>query len=104
MSNTIIVIFIGVAAGIIDITPMIIKKLDRTFILSAFLFWCINTFITSRVVLLPNSMLNGLLVTLLLFLPLSFLIYKVDREAIIQVIITTVVLGLLMGFVLGKLV
>lgn len=101
MNSTIIVILIGVVAGIIDIIPMFIKKLDRLFILSAFLFWCVNSFITSRVILIPNSTINGLCVTALLFLPLSFLIYRVDREAIIPVILTTTVLGLLVGFSMG---
>ncbi len=89
----------GLIAGLIDIIPMIIKKLDPLFIASAFTMWLVAGFLAGTLHLTGIPAVNGLLCALLVFLPLSFLIYRMDRAAMIQVCVTTVVLGLLVGFI-----
>lgn len=91
-------ILIGLAAGTIDVIPMIIKKLDILFILSAFTMWIVVGIFVSKIQIVDIAALNGILVALLIFLPLSFLIYKLDKSAFMQVRISTVVLGGLLGF------
>ncbi len=99
MNNVFISILIGSAAGLVDIIPMIIKKLDRLFILSAFSMWVSVGILSWNLTLVKIPALNSLLFALLVFAPLSFLVYRLDRAAMIQVCVTMVVLGLLTGFI-----
>lgn len=101
MNYFLISILIGLAAAIIDTIPMVIKKLDIMFILSAFTLWIVVGIFVPKVQFASFQTLNGLIIALLLFLPLSFLIYKLDKNAFAQVIISTVILGCLVGFFSG---
>lgn len=102
MSNFLISLLIGLFIGTIDIIPMVIKKLDRLFILSAFSMWVIISIILSNLKFTGNVVVNSIFLTLTIFIPISFLVYRVDPGAIIQVIITTVILGAILG-VLNRL-
>ncbi|MDC7235345.1 MAG: hypothetical protein PQJ58_19080 [Spirochaetales bacterium] len=104
MNSFLISICIGVAAAVLDVIPMAVKKLDHLFIASAFSLWLIIGIVNARLVLLEIPVLNGLLVTFLFFIPLSFLIYRLDSSAFIQVCVSTVVLGSLVGFATGILI
>jgi hypothetical protein len=41
MNNILIALFIGIVAGIIDVIPMLIKKIDKFASLSAFAHWVV---------------------------------------------------------------
>jgi hypothetical protein len=99
MYNFIISLLIGLAAAAIDTAPMIIKKLDTTFILSAFFFWMLLGFLIPRANIVSISWLNGVLVAWFMLIPLLFLIMKFDKNSIPLVIITTTFLGAGVGFV-----
>jgi hypothetical protein len=99
MRNIIISFVIGLAAAAVDITPMIIKKIDIAFIFSAFFFWVILGFLIPRADIIPISWLNGVIVAWLLLIPLLFLIYKYDKNSIPLIIITTIILGAGVGIV-----
>ncbi|GHT59366.1 hypothetical protein AGMMS50239_05840 [Bacteroidia bacterium] len=101
MKNILISLAIGSIAAIIDITPMIIKKTDKFFILSAFLVWIILGIFIPRINIVSNSVLNGLIVSLLFVLPISILIYKLDPSGLPIVIVTTIILGCGIGFLSG---
>lgn len=101
MTNIFLCIVIGIIIGTIDIVPMIIKKLDIMFILSAFSLWIVVTILSGNLNIIGNQILNGLVFSILVFIPLSFLIYRVDSGAFIQVLITTVIFGLLVGLLTG---
>jgi hypothetical protein len=101
LSNLLISFVIGLGAAIVDVVPMIIKKLDRMFILSAFTMWIIVGILVPKIDFSRFPTINGLLSAILLFLPLSFLIYKMDKNAMFQVIITTIALGCIIGFLSG---
>jgi len=104
MNNILISSAIGLAAAIIDVVPMILKKLDRLFILSAFSMWVIVGFATAYIRISGNNTFNGILVALLFFIPLSFLIFKLDPSAFFQVCLSTVLLGAAVGFSSGILI
>lgn len=97
MSNILISLIIGIVIAIIDTLPMIIKKLDLMFIISAFTMWVIVSVLSCNFLIINSQILNGLIFSILLFIPLSFLIYRLDPGAFIQVIVSTIVLGLLVG-------
>jgi len=90
-------IAVGVIAGTIDIIPMIIKKLDIMFILSAFSMWIFASLLTSACRFTSIHWLNGIITALMLFIPLLFLIIRLDKTALPQVIITTLLLGSAIG-------
>jgi len=104
MKSLLISLLIGLAAAAVDTLPMILKKLDRMFILSAFFFWLVLGVLIPRVQLLSSAWLNGLVTALLVLVPLLFLIYRQDREALLQICLTTLVLGAAVGWASGRFI
>ena len=104
MNSFILSICIGLVAALIDIIPMSIKKVDKLFICSAFMMWLIIGIVNTKLRIVDPPVLNGLVVSLLFFIPLSFLIYKLDNSAFLQVCISTILLGSLVGLVTGLLI
>jgi hypothetical protein len=91
-------LLIGLVAAVIDTAPMVIRKMDKYFILSAFFVWIILGIFIPRINIVSNSFLNGSIVAILFVLPMTFLIYKLDPKGLPMVIITTIVLGCGVGF------
>lgn len=104
MKNILISLGIGLIAAIIDVAPMIIRKMDKSFIVSAFLVWIVLGLFISKLHFVSNAVLNGLIVSLLFVLPISVLIYKLDPKGLPIVIITTIILGCGVGFLTGLLI
>jgi hypothetical protein len=98
MNGILISLLIGFAAALIDITPMIIKKLDRFSIVSAFSAWVILGVFIPRIHFVSIVWFNGMIVSLLFNFPTMCLIYKSEKKSIIPVFITTIVLGCAVGF------
>jgi len=93
---------LGIVAGILDILPMIARHLDRMFVISAFVFWVICGVLMSQAQFVSRGWLNGIIVALLVFAPLSFLIWRLDPAALPVVVTTTVVLGALLGYGISR--
>ena len=93
---------LGIIAGIIDITPMIIQKLPISSILSAFSMWVVLGFLINTSTLKINGVLKGLLLSLLVILPCAILIGGAEPVSLIPIGIMTVVLGILLGFASDK--
>jgi hypothetical protein len=104
MEAFLVSLLIGLVAAAIDVTPMLIRKLDRWFVLSAFVFWLAAGLLIPRVKLVPWPWLSGLIVSVLLVAPLLPLIAKMDRPAVPMVAVTTLVLGTAVGWVSGLLI
>jgi hypothetical protein len=94
----VISLIIGLIAAIIDITPMIIKKLDKIALVSAFSAWVILGVFIPRIELFSISWLNGIVVALLFNFPTMCLIFKSEKNGVIPVVITTIILGCGVGF------
>lgn len=102
MQNFLISLGLGLAAAAIDVAPMLAKKLDRTFVLSALFMWVALGLIIPVARLIPVAWLNGSCVALLCAIPVICLVVKLDRQAIPIMLATTVVLGAAIG-ILTKL-
>ena len=98
MKGFLISLLIGFVAAVIDTAPMIIRKMDKFFIISAFFVWIILGIFIPRINFISNSFLNGIIVAVLFVLPMTFLIYKLDPKGLPAIIITTIVLGCGVGF------
>jgi hypothetical protein len=101
MKGFLLSLLIGLIAAVIDIAPMVIRKMDKFFIASAFFVWIILGIFIPKINFVSNSSLNGIVVAVLFILPMSFLIYKLDRKGLPIVIITTIILGCGVGFFSG---
>ncbi|WP_148257217.1 hypothetical protein [Treponema primitia] len=98
MKSYLISLLIGLIAAIVDITPMIIRKMDKLFIVSAFFVWVVLGLFIPKINLVSVSFLNGIIVSILFVLPTAFLIYKLDPNGLLIVIVTTILLGCAIGF------
>ncbi len=97
-------ILLGVGAGILDVTPMIIQKLPIQADISAFSMWVVIGFILSVTTLSMNPILKGLLISYLVLLPNLFVIGWDNPVTLIPILIMTTILGGLSGFIHGKVI
>jgi len=95
-------LFLGAAAGVIDVIPMIIQKLTWDANLSAFFFWVVcGCFIATTTINL-RGMAKGIFISFLTLLPLAILIGWKEPFSLIPIFIMTFILGSLLGFVIDK--
>jgi hypothetical protein len=98
MKSYLISLLIGLIAAVIDTVPMIIRKMDKLFIISAFFTWIVLGVFIPKINFVSISFLNGVIVSVLFVLPMAFLIYKLDPKGLPIVIVTTIILGCGVGF------
>ena len=93
----------GIVAGGIDILPMVLKKMDRYSILSAFVHWVVLGVIIPYVNWNMHPSVRGLIIAVISAIPIMLIVAKEDVQAVIPMLIFSVILGLLLGFVSSKL-
>ncbi len=94
MNNILIALIIGIIAGIIDVVPMIIKKLDKVSNLSAFSHWVILGLIIPFVDWNIEPWLKGLILGELSAIPIMIMVYPKDKKALIPMTIFSAILGI----------
>lgn len=99
----IIGLIFGIIAGLIDVIPMIIKKLPLSADLSAFSLWVISGFLISTSELKLPSMLKGIIISFLLLIPAIIIIAWSDPKSIIPIGIMTLILSSFLGLIIEKL-
>ena len=98
MKTLLISMLIGLAAGIVDILPMLIQKMDKRSIASAFFQY----FFVSIVIIninLPGIAwwLQGGLVSLALAVPVIIIVSEKDKKAVPAIVTMSIVLGTLIS-------
>ena len=93
----------GIIAGGIDILPMVLQKMDRFSILSAFIHWVILGIIIPYVNWHMYPCVKGLIIAVITAIPIILLVAREDSKAIIPMLISSVVLGIVLGFVSSKI-
>ena len=96
-------ILLGIAAGIIDVIPMILQKLTWDANISAFTMWIVVGFLISTIDLRLNSIIKGILIAFLVLLPSAILIGWSEPFSLIPIAIMTTILGGLLGFSIDKI-
>lgn len=104
MAKLLFTLLVGVIAGIIDIVPMILQKLDRYSIISAFVQWIIVAFVITYIQLGVTGWVKGLLIAVLLALPIIILVMKTDPQSAVPILVMSAILGSLVGFLSGKII
>ena len=92
----------GVIAGIIDIVPMILKKLPWDANISAFYFWVISGFLISISQLKLKPIVKGVLIPFLVITPCAIIIGRAHPESLVPIIISTLILGSLLGYFIER--
>lgn len=98
MKTLLISMLIGLAAGVIDILPMLIQKMDKRSIASAFFQY----FFVSIVIVninLPGIewWLQGGLVSLALAVPVIIIVSEKDKKAVPAIVTMSIILGTLIS-------
>ncbi len=105
MNNKIIAgLLIGAVAGVIDLIPMLVQKLSWDANLSAFSLWVVTGFMVATSNLKLKPVLKGILIAFLCLLPNLFIIGWQEPFSLLPIIVMTLILGALVGFVFHKLV
>lgn len=98
MKTILLTLLIGIVAGILDILPMLKRKLDIHSISSAFVFYLITPFIILNINLFGMAWwLKGGIINLALAIPIIIIVAKEDRKSIPPMVVMSVILGTLIG-------
>ena len=97
MEKIIMALIIGVAAGVIDVIPMILQKMDKRANLSAFFHWVVLGLIIPFVSWDIAPWLKGLIIAELTAVPILFIVVEEDKKAIIPITVMSAVLGICVG-------
>jgi len=93
MNVYLIALVIGLSAGLIDVIPMLIQKLDKRDCLSAFLHYLALGFIIPFVNWGIPAWLTGVLIALATAVPMVIIVYKSDKNALIPMFLFSLILG-----------
>jgi hypothetical protein len=94
MEKILIALCIGIVAGLIDVTPMIIQKLDKTACWSAFAHWVVLGLIIPFVHWDIQPWLKGLIIGELSVIPIMIIVLAKDKKALIPMSIFSAILGI----------
>ena len=92
----------GVVIGIIDVIPMILMKLTWDANISAFTMWVIISYLVYCNNQNINQIKKTIIISFLVLIPNAILIGWNNPIGLVPVIIMTLILSILMGFVTGK--
>ena len=95
-------LLLGIIAGILDVIPMILQGLTWDANLSAFFFWIIAGFFIATSSLKLKGSLKGIVLSLLLLIPVAFLIAWQEPISLVPIIIFNIVLGALLGYLIDR--
>ncbi len=104
MKNISIALLIGICAGIIDVIPMIIQKLDWHADVSAFLFWVALGVVIPYVSWNIKSWLKGLIVAELFAIPIIVITLTTGFGSVFPIMVMSALLGTLVGIVSKKFI
>lgn len=93
MNDFLIAAFIGIAAGIIDVIPMIIMKLEKVANISAFVHYFVLGLIIPFVNWGISAWLSGMIISFLVSVPVMIIVFPKDKKSLIPMTVFSLVLG-----------
>lgn len=94
MNHILMALIIGIVAGFFDVIPMILMKLNKNAILSAFMHWLVLGLIIPFVEWNIDPWLKGLIIGELSAIPVMISIYSYDKKSMIPIILMSAILGI----------
>lgn len=104
MNDFLIAIIIGLVAGLIDVTPMIIMKLEKAANISAFVHYFVLGLIIPFVGWDIAPWIKGIIISILSALPVMIIVYPKNKKAIIPMIVFSLILGAGIGIAGAKFI
>jgi len=98
MDEFLIALIIGIIAGIIDVIPMIIQKMEKSANLSAFIHWVVMGLIIPFVSWNITPWLKGLIIAEISVIPVLLIVTTKDKKAVIPITIMSAFLGVGVGW------
>ncbi len=93
MNNFLIAVLIGLTAGLLDVIPMIIMKLDKVANISAFTHYFVLGLVIPFVNWDLNPWVTGMIISFLSALPVMIIVAPKDKKSLIPITIFSIVLG-----------
>jgi len=94
MREFFLTLLIGIAAGILDVLPMIKMKLDKYSIASAFVFYLILPFVIFNLNLYGIVWwMKGGMIGVGLALPVIILVAREDKKSMVPMVVMSIILG-----------
>ena len=103
MNKLIKFLVVGVIIGIIDVIPMILMKLTWDANISAFTMWVVISYFVYCSNQNINQIIKSIIISFLVLIPNAILIGWNNPMGLVPVIIMTLILSILMGFITGKI-
>jgi hypothetical protein len=104
MNDFLIAVLIGIAAGLIDVIPMIIMKLDKVANISAFTHYFVLGLIIPFVNWGLSPWISGVIISFLSALPFMIIVYPNDKKALIPMTVFSIALGAGIGITGAKFI
>jgi hypothetical protein len=102
MSKLLITLAIGVAAGLADIAPMVLRGVDRIQLASVFTHWFVTTIFISYAVMPLHPVAKGALIGALSTLPAVITYASAHPERVLSIFAIAIVLGGVVGFLTDR--
>jgi hypothetical protein len=93
MNDILTALIIGIVAGIIDVVPMLIQKMDKYANLSAFAHWVVLGLIIPYISWNIAPWLKGLLIAEIAAVPILLIVAPKDKKAVTPILIMSAILG-----------
>jgi len=104
MDKFIKALLLGTAAGIIDVIPMVLQGLSWQANLSALLHWVALGIIITFARLPLSHWLSGMVIAVLTGIPIAVLATETTPMAWFPILVASIVLGSLLGYMSEKLI
>ena len=102
MSKLVVSLGIGAIAGVLDVIPMVVQKLDKYACCSAFVHWLVLGVIIAHIRLPLAPWLQGLVVAEMCALPIVLLVMKDDPQSILPILVMSALLGIGVGLAANR--
>jgi len=98
MNNFFIALLIGLVAGTIDVTPMIIMKLEKTANISAFIHYFVLGLIIPFIHWNLQAWITGIIISFLSALPIMIIVFPKDKKSVLPMLFFSIALGAGIGW------
>jgi len=96
-------LLLGLAAGIIDMIPMIIRKISWDANLSALSFWIVVGFVIAISDFRLKGAVKGIVLSIVLLIPVGFLVGWQNPSDLFFMAGASIILGAILGYLIDKL-
>ena len=102
MRKLIVSLLIGIIAGLIDVTPMLLQHLDASACLSAFIHWVVLGVIIAYISAPMAAWLKGCLVGVFASLSIIVLVAQAEPMSAVPILIFSTLIGSLVGWATAR--